>query len=129
MQNLLDFLKKVNFEKQLKKLEKLYKDKKVLIYGAGLFFETINNNYDLNGLNIIGISDKNKTSDDNIQTLYGYQAVKPDDIKKINPDIILVCVLDPIYLIEALKRDYDKIKIAPFVNKGRKKFFEEILKI
>lgn len=128
MQNFINFLKKVNFEMQLKKLGGKYKNKKVLIYGAGLLFETINNNYDLSNLNIIGIADKNKTSED-IQTLYGYPAVKPDDIKKINPDIILVCVLNSIYLIEALKRDYDKIKIIPLVNKGRKEFFKEILKL
>jgi len=128
MQNFIDFLKKVNFENQLKKMGEIYKDKRVLIYGAGLLFETIHRNYDLSALNIIGISDKNKTSED-IQTLYGYQGVKPDDIKRINPDIILVCVLNSIYLIEALKRDYAKIKIVPLVNKGRKEFFEEILKI
>ena len=129
MQNFINFLKKVNFEKQLKKMGGKYKDKKVLIYGAGLLFETINNNYDLNGLNIIGISDKNKTSDENVQTLYGYPAVKSADIKKSNPDVILVGVLNPIELIEILKTDYNKIKIEPLVNKGRIEFFEEILQI
>jgi len=128
-EQILDLLKKINFEKQLKKLKKKYKNKKILIYGAGLFFETINNNYDLNGLNIIGISDKNKTSDENVQTLYGYPAVKSADIKKSNPDVILVGVLNPIELIEILKTDYNKIKIEPLVNKGRIEFFEEILQI
>jgi hypothetical protein len=128
MQNFVDFLKKVNFDKQLEKLKKTYKDKKVLIYGAGLLFGTIVSNYDLSGLNIIGISDKNKTAD-SVETLYGYQAIKLDDIKKINPDIILTGVIDSIYLIEALKINYSGIKIIPLVNKGRIKFFKEILKI
>ena len=128
MPELTNLLKKVNFEKQLIKLKKIYKDKRILIYGAGLFFEAVNNNYDLSGLNIIGICDRVKTTGD-ILNLYGYTAVKPDDIKKMNPDIILVATLKPVYLIEILKTEYDKIKIIPLVNKGRAEFFKEILQI
>ncbi|OGI00298.1 MAG: hypothetical protein A2Y25_01565 [Candidatus Melainabacteria bacterium GWF2_37_15] len=128
MQYFEEFLKKINFEKQLKKMAKVYKNKKILIYGAGSFYEVLHSNYDLSCLNIIGISDKNKTAG-NVQTLYGYPAIKPGDIKKINPDVILVGLPDPIYLIEALKIDYSGIKIAPLVNKDRIEFLREILKI
>ena len=129
MREFIDLLKKINFENQLKKLGKKYAGKRILLYGAGLFFETIHNNYDLSGLNIAGISDKTKTQG-NARTLYGYPAVRPEDIEKINPDVILVCVLNPVCLIESLKFDYNnKIKVAPLVNKGRAAFLREIIKI
>ena len=52
------YLKKVNFGKQLKKLEKKLKGKTAIIYGAGQFFRCICENYDLDGIEISGICDK-----------------------------------------------------------------------
>ena len=36
-----DLLNKYKFEKQLKKLNKKFKNKKVVVYGTGLVFQTI----------------------------------------------------------------------------------------
>ena len=49
------YLKKINFDKYIKKLIKKLAGKKAIIYGCGSFFCYINDNYDLSGLNIIGI--------------------------------------------------------------------------
>ena len=50
---LLDYLQRVKFDKQIKKLTKKLKDKTVVIYGTGLLFQEVLKNYDLSGLNII----------------------------------------------------------------------------
>ncbi|MBR3605379.1 MAG: hypothetical protein IKL52_05065, partial [Candidatus Gastranaerophilales bacterium] len=52
------YLKKVNFKKEFYNLKNTLKNKKILIYGAGILFETIYKNYDFSDLNIVGISDK-----------------------------------------------------------------------
>ena len=58
MSEMKKYLKTIKFEKYLDLLvTKLY-GKRVLIYGAGLLFETAFKNYNFKGLNIIGISDK-----------------------------------------------------------------------
>ena len=58
MSEMKKYLKIIKFEKCLDLLvTKLY-GKRVLIYGAGLLFETAFKNYNFKGLNIIGISDK-----------------------------------------------------------------------
>ena len=47
--------------------------------------------YDLSGLNIIGVSDKRfENSDNSEKEFLGYKTIKPDDIKKVNPDYVLV---------------------------------------
>lgn len=53
--NTLEMLKKINFAKHLKKLERKYKNKKILLYGMNEEFFTIIQNFDLSYLNIIGI--------------------------------------------------------------------------
>src|SRR5574344_1156950 len=52
------YLENYNFKKHLEKLNKKLKGKKVVIYGAGIFFEAIHEFYDLSKLDIIGISDR-----------------------------------------------------------------------
>ena len=54
---LILFLKNVGFDNYLKYLKSKLKNKRILIYGAGLLFQTIYSNYDLSNLNIVGISD------------------------------------------------------------------------
>lgn len=122
------FLEKVRFEKQLEKLEKKTRNQRVLIYGAGFLFEEINKYYDLKALNIIGIADKNKVTGE-IEKLYGYKAVKVTDIKDIQPDVILVSLMNSIYIVETLALEHKNATVLPLVNKGRKAFLEEILRI
>ena len=56
--NILDYLKAVHAQRQINKLARKYKNKKIVIYGAGEYFQILKNNFDLSNLNIVGIADK-----------------------------------------------------------------------
>lgn len=57
--DILSYFNEVKAQKQINKLAAKYKDKRIVIYRAGEYFQTLANNFDLSSLNIIGISDKN----------------------------------------------------------------------
>ena len=75
MNNLKQYLEKHNFPKQLKNLKKKLKDKTVIIYGTGKLFKTIVENYDLTGLNIIGVTDKKYIIEDQGKFDFGYKII------------------------------------------------------
>ena len=62
--DLIQYLYDNNFKKQLKTLENKLSGKKIVIYGAGQFFELIHEYYNLSKFNIIGIADKKFTEND-----------------------------------------------------------------
>ena len=88
----LELLKKYKFDKQLKKLDKNLKNKTVLIYGAGIYFKKIKENYDLSNLNIVGISDKKFQLEQEGQEEFGIKIVPYDKIWELNPDVILIAL-------------------------------------
>ena len=107
----------------MKKLSEKLKDKTVIIYGAGSYFNTINEYYDLSDLNILGISDM-KFDDKYPEKYYKeYQVINPENIVKMNPDYILIatryCFKLGLNLIH--KFHNTKTQIKPLVKKG---FFE-----
>lgn len=117
---MISFLEKYKFDKQLKKLNKKLKNKKVLIYGAGLLFQAIKENYDLSKLNIIAISDQ-KFAENEEEYFAGYKTCKPADIASLNPDYVLVSTVRTISIIEYLRYvllEDKEIKILPFVRKS-----------
>ncbi len=120
----LSFLKKNNFEKQLTRLEKKLKDKRIVIYGIGSFFQTIATNYNLKNLNIVAVSDR--TISEN-SSLLGYPSCPFSSIKDYTPDYILVGTLNYIYIIEELEKKLGKnIPIYPLAKKGIVELWEEI---
>ena len=67
--NILGYLKAVHAQRQINKLARKYKNKKIVIYGAGEYFQILKNNFDLSNLNIVGIADKKfETSKDSNPT-------------------------------------------------------------
>lgn len=124
----LDYLKKYNFEKQLKKLNKKLKGKKVVLYGAGAFFEALNANYDLSGLNVVALGDK-RFEDVRESEFLGYKTCVPDDIQDINPDVVLVSTLEFVNLMDFLACELlvdTKIKVKPLVKLPFFKLIKEI---
>ncbi|OGH95893.1 MAG: hypothetical protein A2039_03200 [Candidatus Melainabacteria bacterium GWA2_34_9] len=91
-EELIEFLKKKNFQKRIDKLAKKYANKKVMIYGAGMGFLAVKENYDLSKLNIIGIADKKF---DNDGEFMGYKTYTPDSFMSQKPDIVLIGMIDP----------------------------------
>lgn len=116
---LIKYLYEINFEKNLQKLIKDLKKKKVIIYGTGLLFDTIINNFSLSDLNIIGISDL-KYSSTGIDTDKGYKIIPLESIKKAAPDYILVATEYYDSIINNFKNNLFKdtgIKILPLAKK------------
>lgn len=117
----LELLKKYKFDKQLKKLDKNLKNKTVLIYGAGIYFKKIKENYDLSNLNIVGISDKKFQLEQEGQEEFGIKIVPYDKIWELNPDVILIATLNTFNIYKSLKKGINtnklKIKLLPLVDK------------
>lgn len=87
----------VDAQKQINRLAKKYNGKKIVIYGAGEYFQILVKNYDLSKLNIVAICDKKFEKDKNAES-YGFTAIVPDDLKTLDYDLILVALLRDIYL-------------------------------
>lgn len=117
----INYLEHFGFSKSLKKLKKKLKDKSVVIYGAGVFFQAIQRYYDLSGINIIGISDKRFEEHSADEMFLGYKAYAPYELKELNPDYVIVATKNFINIIEDLYYDTlkgTKIKIKPIYDKG-----------
>ena len=65
--------------------------KKVLLYGAGLVSDVLFKNFDLSKLNIIGVSDK-RFEGFNEEKYFEIKTYKPDEIKDLDFDILLVAL-------------------------------------
>ncbi len=125
----LQYLEKINFSKRLKNLEKKYKNKKIIIYGTGQFFQVINENYDLGGLDIIAIADRKFYEHKEDETFLGYKVCSPDEMVKLKPDCVLVATLNTVNLIEELEYTVlkkSKIKLKPLINKPLFDIWKEI---
>lgn len=125
-EDLVLYLKKVNFEKQLKKLKKKLKGKTAIIYGAGQFFRCICENYDLGGIEISGICDRSFENFDG--EFLGYKKLKISDIGASGADFVLVATFRYLDITENLEKDLaaSKIKVLPLVDRP---FFELLKEI
>lgn len=100
--NILAYLKAVHAQRQINKLARKYKNKKIVIYGAGEYFQILKNNFDLSNLNIVGIADKKfETSKDSNPTQY--LALAPEELKEFDLDVILVALYDDTSLCDYLE--------------------------
>ncbi len=100
--NILAYLKAVHAQRQINKLARKYKNKKIVIYGAGEYFQILKNNFDLSNLNIVGIADKKfETSKDFNPTQY--LALAPEELKEFDLDVILVALYDDTSLCDYLE--------------------------
>lgn len=131
MQNaeFVEYLEKKNFKKRLDELSKKLKGKKIVIYGAGIFFQAINTMYDLSGLNIVAISDKKFSEHTDEQTFLGYKVCAPEEIQALNPDYVLLATKNIISIIDDLESNllkHTNIKIRSLVKKSFKELWDEI---
>ena len=100
--NILGYFKSVHAQRQINKLARKYKNKKIVIYGAGEYFQILKNNFDLSKLNIVGIADKKfETSKDSNPT--SYLALAPEELKDFDLDVILVALYDDTRLCDYLE--------------------------
>ena len=100
------YLKSLNFQRKLDDLSEELKGKKVLIYGAGILFETAYKNYDFSKINIIGISDKKFENNNCENSFYGITIYPPDTIGTLDVDCILVATKTHDSIINFLSNRY-----------------------
>lgn len=116
----ITYLEKIKFSKHLKRISKKLKNKKVILYGAGAFFQDLNREYDLSCLNIIAISDRKFINHQKGDVFEQYKVCAPDEIKALNPDYVLISMKNIVKVIDDLEEGAlkdSKIKIKPLINK------------
>ena len=124
-----EYLKIYNAQKKIDKLARKYKNRKIVIYGAGQFFCEIMDNYDLSKLNIVAICDKKFINHGENEEFLGYKVCNIDEIKDIKPDYILVATKYYMTIMEDIynKINFDKkIKIKALLKKPLITLLKEI---
>jgi len=95
----------------INKLSQKYKDKKVLLYGAGVFAEYILDKFDFTQFDIIGISDSKFFNQKG--EFKNVKKVSPKEIINLNPDVIIATVHDFISIKNVFKSQYPEITKIP----------------
>ncbi len=93
---------KKNTQERINYLAKKYKDKKVFLYGTGKFFDEIADNYDLTGLNVVGICDKTM---EHGEIYKGFKIFALEKMIFEKPDIVIFTVVNSKPIIKFLKED------------------------
>ena len=122
------YLKQRHFDKTLRRHIKKFEGKKIVVYGTGMLFEAVVNNYDLSKLNIIAVADR-KYAAKKPDKYLGFDTVAPDDIADLKPDVVLVGVLRTVAIVEYLRYDLllDKgIQVYPLVDRKILEILKEI---
>lgn len=104
------WLERREFSENLDKLAKKYKNKKIVLYGAGILARVILDNYDLSKLNIVAIVDAKFTGE---EEFYNLKTVSPDKIPEIMPDLILINTYSAIIIKEYLDKNFPELKKLP----------------
>lgn len=82
------------FRKTLNRLSRKYKNKKVLFYGVGVYFDVINDNYNLSeNFDVVGVSDM-KYETGTIGKYKKFKVFKPSEIEKLEIEVILVTAVN-----------------------------------
>lgn len=129
--NLDYFLTEINYDKQFKKLQKKFKGKTVVIYGSGQLFQYVHEKYDMSEINIIAISDGKYTQEDKGKEFLGYKIVPIADVPDLNPDYLVVAVLNYIEIVYNFKKgafNKTKTKVIPLAQKKFTTILREIWK-
>jgi len=123
-------LGELKFDRHLKHFEKKFKNKKIAIYGAGIMFDYIIENYDLSGFDIIAISDK-RFEYHPVDFHKGIKAYSPSELlNNKDIDVILISTLYPVgmkgYLEKVIYEGVKSPKIYFLLNKPFALYWEEI---
>lgn len=99
--DLLKYLKLNNAQKQIDKLTrkcKGKKGKKVVIYGAGEYFQLIEQYYDLSWLNIVAVCDL-KFATDKSSNKTPYKPIAPDELKDFDFDVLVIALMNDLQVL------------------------------
>lgn len=126
-------IKSLQLEDKLKKWAKKYKNKKVLVYGTGKYFDALICQYNLRKyLNVVGVSDL-KYQDLSVETDKGFEVYRPSDIDKSSCEVVFVTTRYPngcksyLHAYELVKPNTDIITLFDKSTKDIvKEFFQKI---
>lgn len=122
-----DFLKEINPQSQINKIAKKYKNKKIIVYGAGQYAQFILDNYDLSNLQIVGFSDKS-FKENKGGLFYNYPKISPYEIKNTNADIIFTLVANDYQIYEYLTTEILKSSLKIKIDVLLKPNFIQIIR-
>ena len=77
-------------------------------------------NYDLSDLNIIGVSDRKYTLEEEGSSSFGYKVIPIDKIVQYKPDVVLIATLKFLSIMDDLKRNTLKgleVFVLPLVDR------------
>lgn len=130
----VDLFKQIDAQKQINKLAKKYRNKKIVFYGAGMYSRILIKNYDLSDLHAIGVADR-KFSYENVAEYAGFKTIKLYELKDLDIDVIVMLVLEAKSIGDYVKKEIlsgsknANVKIIPIVKKPfllkLKEFFED----
>ena len=80
-------------QKKINKLAKMYKNRKIVLYGAGQYADTLFKYFDLSKLNIVAICDK-KFEDESKRDFYNLICIPPQELGSFDCDLILISNFD-----------------------------------
>ncbi len=122
-----EYLISRNFQQKIDKLAQKYKDKKVMIYGASMAFDVIRENYDLSGLNIIGIADIRFSDGEQTDVYKDYNTYNSYTFLEQKPDAVLIGMLESevaeYFFEDTLIPRFGDFKYEPLIKKS---FFESL---
>lgn len=114
-----DFLQKKKFQKRIDELSKKYAGQKLIIYGAGMTFEAIRENFDLTGLDIIGIADMRFQDNEEFA---GYRTFSPESFMEEKPDAVLIAMTEYTIAENFFKNNlfekYQEFNYEPIIKLG-----------
>lgn len=125
-----EYLKKYNAQEKIDKAVKKYKNKRVVLYGAGQFSQAVFMDYDLSKLNIVAIADK-RFEQDRPHEFFNLKCVKPNDLKEMDYDVILISNFDYNAFVNILDERIlygtknEKVEIRPLIPLSFKDIFKK----
>ena len=100
----LKFYKDINLQKQINDIAKKYKNKPVVIYGAGVMSSIFFENFDLSKLNITAVCDA-KYKKDSEETFYGCKTIAPLQLPEADFDAVFIILREQEKLKQYIKYD------------------------
>lgn len=116
MSDLKKFLQDNLMHYQIERLKEDIGEKRIIIYGCGRLFQTVQEEYDLSDLNIIGICDKKFAIEDEGKDIMNSQIIPFAKLPEYNADYIIVALQNYYSMISELKHLIKNSKIIPLVN-------------
>lgn len=117
--NFKEYLIKKKAQKAIDKFAITHADKRIMLFGAGLFAGDLFRNYDLSKLNIIGVADES-FNHHREGDYYGYAKFAPNDLLENEFDLLLITEYDDTeiksYLKELFQGENIKIKIKTLIK-------------